>query len=223
MTFSNKILAEQVAELKASTAGSDPTGALSVFAAQRAALAAAGIPAGAPRPGQAMPDADLLDVDGRPVTLYRLLDARPAVVIFYRGGWCPWCNLALRTYQRHLVPFLDENDVALVALSPQRPRESAGMADRNQLTFVLASDPGNTLAHRLGIVNPPPSEEARAAARAIGVDVAGANLDGTDELPMPTTLVIDRDRLMRWVDVHPDHSMRSEPADITAAVTENLR
>jgi peroxiredoxin len=222
MTPHSNLLADQIAELKGSMTGEDPNGALAVFAAQRAALAQAGVPADVPWPGQEIPDADLLDVEGRPVTLYQLLDERPAVVVFYRGGWCPWCNLALRAYQQSLVPFLEENDVTLIALSPQKPRESVDMAERRQLTFVLASDPGNALAQRLAIVNPPPSEEARAAAKAIGVDVAGSNLDGTDNLPMPTTLIIDRDRVIRWVDVHPDYSMRSEPADIIAAVAENL-
>ena len=171
---------------------------------------------------QAIPDADLLDVNGQPVTLHGLLDGRPAVVVFYRGAWCPWCNLALRAYQQQLVPFLDEHGITLIALSPQKPDGSLSMAEKNQLTFVVAADPANVLARRLGIVNPPPSEVARAAARASGVDVAGGNIDGTDDVPMPTTLVIDRDLVIRWADVHPDYSMRSEPADIIAAVTKDV-
>jgi peroxiredoxin len=217
-----RTLAEQVADLKAFRAAFSPSEIRAVFAAQRASLAAAGVPPGAPRRGQAVPDADLLDVNGQPVTLHRLLNGRPAVVIFYRGAWCPWCNLALRAYQQQLVPFLDYYGITLIALSPQKPDGSLTMAEKNQLTFVVASDPANALARRLGILNPQPSEEARAAARAAGVDVAGANIDGTDDLPMPTTLVIDRDGVIRWADVHPDYSMRSEPGDIIAAVTESL-
>jgi peroxiredoxin len=225
MTTSGKILAEQVTELKAAMAASgtsETRSVLAVFAAERAALAAAGVPANAPRPGQAIPDADLLDVHGRPITLRRLLDRRPAVVVFYRGAWCPWCNLALRVYQQQLVPFLDSRGVALIALSPQRPDGSLSMSEKNQLTFAVASDPANVLARRLGIISPPPSQEARAAAAALGVDVAEGNIDGTDELPMPATLVVDGDGVIRWADVHPDYSMRSEPADIIAAVTESI-
>lgn len=219
MTASVNTLAGQVADLKARMAASGPAGIRSVFAAERAALAAAGVPASAPRPGQAIPDADLLDVGGQPVTLHGLLGGRPAVVVFYRGGWCPWCNLALRVYQQQLVPFLDSRGVLLIALSPQKPDWSLSMAEHNQLTFVLATDPASALARCLGILSPPPSQQARAAARASGVDVAGANIDGTGNLPMPATLVVGRDGVIRWADVHPDYSMRSEPADIIAAVT----
>lgn len=222
MTVTGKTLADQVEGLKTAMAASGPSTTRSVFAAERAALMAAGVPAGAPRPGQAIPDADLLDLHGQPVRLLGLLGGRPAVVILYRGAWCPWCNLTLRVYQQHLVPFLDSCGVTLIALSPQKPDGSLSMSERNQLTFVLASDPANVLARRLGVISPPPSEMARAAARASGVDVAESNIDGTDDVPMPTTLVIDRDGLIRWVAVHPDYSTRSEPADIIAAVTENL-
>lgn len=222
MAATGKTLADQVADLKTWMDAFGPHRIRSVFAAERATLAAAGVPAGAPRPGQAIPDAELLDVYGQPVTLHRLLGGRPAVVVFYRGGWCPWCNLALRAYQQQLVPFLDARGVTLIALSPQKPDRSLSMAEENQLTFVVASDPASALARRLGIIKPPSSQEARAAALAFGVDVAGANIDGTDDVPMPTTIVIDRDGEIRWVDVHPDYSMRSEPADIIAAVTDTL-
>jgi peroxiredoxin len=222
MTASVKTLAGQFADMKARMAASGPTAIGSVFAAERAALAAAGVPAGAPRPGQVIPDADLLDVGGQPVTLHGLLGGRPSVVVFYRGGWCPWCNLALRAYQQQLVPFLESRGVMLIALSPQKPDCSLSMAQQNQLTFVLATDPASGLARRLGILSPAPSQQARAAARASGVDVAGANIDGTDNLPMPATLVADCDGVIRWADVHPDYSMRSEPADIITAVTSTL-
>jgi peroxiredoxin len=66
------------------------------------------------------------------------------------------------------------------------------------------------------------SEEARAAAKASGSDAASANIDGTDDVPMPTTLVVDASRVVRWADVHPDFSMRSEPADIITAVRRYL-
>src|ERR1700677_1896010 len=137
MTISPKPLMEQVADLKRAMAqnGSIPQEALAAIAREREALAAAGVPADAPQVGQTLPDADLLDVNGNPVTLYGLLGGRAAVLVFYRGEWCPWCNLALHAYQEQLVPHLDEGGVPLIALSPQKPDHSLVMAQQHELTF----------------------------------------------------------------------------------------
>jgi thiol-disulfide isomerase/thioredoxin len=71
-------------------------------------LAAAGEPSGVAQPGTPLPDGELLDVTGQPATLAQALSGNPAVLVFYRGGWCPYCNIALRTYQAQLVPALAE-------------------------------------------------------------------------------------------------------------------
>ena len=81
-----------------------------------------------------MPDGDLLDVHGDPTSLTRLRGGRPAVVAFYRGAWCPYCNIALRTYQSELVPALGRRGVELIAISPQKPDGSLTSAQSNELT-----------------------------------------------------------------------------------------
>ena len=102
-----------------------------------------------------MPDGELLDVQGVPTTLAQVRAGRPAVVVFYRGAWCPYCNLALRTYQAELVPALAARGVELIAVSPQKPDGSLTMAETNKLTFSVVSDPGNQLASALGILSGP--------------------------------------------------------------------
>ena len=204
MTISPKPLVAQIADLKRAMVqnGSIPQEALALIAREREALATAGVPAGAPQVGQTLPDAGLLDMNGDPVTLYGLLGGRPAVLVFYRGEWCPWCNLALHAYQEQLIPHLDKAGVPLLALSPQKPDRSLVMAQKHgRVTFTVASDPANTLARMLGILSPERSEEARAASKVSGSDAAIANIDGTDEVPMPTTLVVDASRVVRWADV----------------------
>ena len=81
----------------------------------------------------------------------------------------------------------------------------------------MLSDPGNQIAHQLGVVTAP-SPEALEAQRSHGLDLAERNADGTTELPMPTTVVVDRDHVVRWIDVHPDYTTRSEPPEIIAAL-----
>lgn len=164
-----------------------------------------------------MPDSELLDVNGEPTTLTRVRDGRAAVVVFYRGAWCPYCNVALRTYQSELVPALDDRGVGLVAVSPQKPDGSLNSAETNGLTFSVVSDPGNELAAALG-VQTEPSADAVDAQRSLGLDLSERNADGRVDLPMPTTVVVDDRGVIRWIDVHPNYATRSEVPDILAAV-----
>jgi peroxiredoxin len=107
--------------------------------------------------------------------------------------------------------------VALVAISPQAPDGSLSTKEKNQLSFTVLSDPGNQLADRVGIVTAP-AAEARSAQLQLGLDLATVNADATIGLPMPTTIVVGADRVVQWIDVHPDYTTRSEPTEILAAL-----
>ncbi|WNV82511.1 peroxiredoxin-like family protein [Umezawaea sp. Da 62-37] len=218
MTSTKSTIAEQVGALQATLPTRLPAGVLTAFAAEQAAFAALGAPAEAVGPGVAMPDGALLDVHGEPTTLDHARGGGPAVVVFYRGAWCPYCNLALRTYQDQLVPELAERGVGLIAVNPQKPDGSLSMAEANDLTFTVLSDPGNGIAAALGILSPRRDPAVRDAALSLGVDVAAGNGDGTDALPMPTAVVVDAGGVIRWIDVHPDYTTRSEPRAILDAV-----
>ena len=95
-------IAEQVADYHRASAGQLPSEVAEAFTAEQRALAAAGEPSGVAQPGTRLPDGELLDVAGQPTTLAQALSGKPAVIVFYRGGWCPYCNIALRTYQAQL-------------------------------------------------------------------------------------------------------------------------
>lgn len=209
-------IADQVVELGAQSAARLPADVLAAFAREQAALDAAGVPAGVARPGAALPDAALLDVHGAPTTLHRALAGRPAVIVFYRGAWCPFCNLTLRAYQQHLVGPLAERGAGLVAITPQSPDGSLTMQQTNELTFTVLSDPGNQVAAALGVLTEP-SDEVKQAQAALGLDVAATNADGTAVLPMPTTVIADAGGVVRWIEVHPNYTTRSEPQAILAA------
>jgi len=141
------------------------------------------------------------------------------VIVFYRGGWCPYCNIALRTYQAQLVPVLDERGISLIAISPQTPDGSLSTRETKELTFTVLSDPGNQIARQLGILTRP-SDGARAAQLELGLDLTQVNADGTTGLPMPTVIVADAAGVIRWIDVHRDYSTRTEPGQILQAITE---
>jgi peroxiredoxin len=210
-------IAEQVAAMNEAAAARPANPVMSVFADEQARLAREPAPEGPFGTGATVPDGELLDVHGRPVTLYAALAGGPAVLVFYRGGWCPYCNIALATYQAQLLPELRRRGFGLIAVSPQKPDESLTLQEKKELTFTVLSDPGNALAARLGIVMTPSPEVIEAQLK-LGLDLTQGNADGTITIPMPTAVVIDAGHVARWIDVHPDYSTRSEVSAILAAV-----
>jgi peroxiredoxin len=123
----------------------------------------------------------------------------------------------LNTYQTELVPELARRGVALVAVSPQAPDGSLSTQEKNELTFSVLSDPANQVAKTVGILTAP-SPEVRSAQLELGLDLTAVNADGTTGLPMPTTIIVDADHAVRWIDIHPNYATRSEPNQILAAL-----
>lgn len=218
MTTQTQTIAQQVADFDAGLAEKAPAQVL-VFDREQADLTAAGVPEGAVTAGTALPDADLTAADGSAVGLHDLLGGRPAVVVFYRGAWCPYCNIALATYQAQVLPTLTESGIALVAISPQLPGGVDEMTTTNGLAFPVLSDPSNALAGQLGIVTAP-TADAQEAQGTLGIHVAPSNADGTAGVPMPAVLVVGADGTITFVDVHPDYTTRTEPEAILAAVAQ---
>jgi peroxiredoxin len=208
---------EQSAQLKAAAAERLPAEVVDVFDRSVQDLLDEGVPPGVVTVGDTLDSFMLKDATDTPVTLDQLVASGPAVIVFYRGGWCPYCNLALRTYQQDLLPRLSAFSASLVAISPQTPDESLSTAEKAKLDFTVLSDPGSRLARQVGIVFQQ-ADDVLAAQRKLGLDLAQVNAEGSTQLPRPTVLVVDQDRTVRFVDVQPDYTARTEVADILAAL-----
>ena len=214
MSIAATSIKDQVAAFNASSVES-PEG--NVFAAENAKKTAAGIPAGVSVVGDTFPDGKLLTAHGEETSFAAAANGKPAVVIFYRGAWCPFCNIALRTYNDALTKPLKELGVELIALSPQAPDGSLTMQEKNDLSFTVLSDPSNQIASRLGILNVLTDEEIRAQ-KALGLDVESVNADGTATLSMPATVLVTAEGTIEWIDVHADYTTRTEADEILDAV-----
>jgi peroxiredoxin len=210
-------IAEQVNDVKAAAATQLPAQVVAVFASDQAALADRGIPAGAVAVGDKLAPFALHDATGQTRTLDELTADGPAVIVFYRGGWCPYCNVTLRAYQRELLPQLSARSARLVAISPETPDASLSTREKAELTYTVLSDTGARLASALGITFDP-SEKGLAAQRTLGVDIRTTRADGGTMLPMPTVLIVDRHHTVRFVDIHPDYTGRTEVSEILAAL-----
>jgi peroxiredoxin len=210
-------IAEQANDVKAATASQLPAEVVTVFASDLTALAAGGIPTGAVAVGDQLTAFTLPDATGLPRTLEELTADGPAVIVFYRGGWCPYCNLTLRTYERDLLPQLSAYSARLLAISPETPDASLSTQETAELTYTVLSDTAAQLADALGITFDP-SEEGLEAQRALGVDIRTTRADGGTRLPMPTVLIVDPKHIVRFVDIHPDYTGRTEVSEIVAAL-----
>jgi peroxiredoxin len=209
----------RVAEMHAAVAAQPPNEVMGAFGREQAELDAAGLPAGIATVGTVVADTELLDPHGAPTTLYAAAGSGTAVLVFYRGAWCPYCNIALATYQVQLLPELIERGVTLVAVSPQAPDGSLSMTEKNNLAYPVVSDPGSAVAGQLGILTAP-SPEARTAQLQLGLDLTAVNADATTTLPMPTAVILDGEHVLRWIDVHPDYSTRTEAQQILDALDQ---
>ena len=168
------------------------------------------------RAGDRAPDFSLPDAAGQHVSLLERLREGPVALIFYRGGWCPYCNIQLRAYQRAL-PAIAALGGRLLAISPQSPDSSLSTAEANQLGFDVLSDAGNQVAHEFGIAYVLP-KELQASMQANGKALSGINGDESWELPLTAAYVIAPDRTIALAAVELDYRRRLDPEDVLAAI-----
>ncbi|MCC7412746.1 MAG: AhpC/TSA family protein [Gammaproteobacteria bacterium] len=180
------------------------------------ALAASGLPARSLREGRTVPDFTLPNARGEDVSLAALLARGPVVLSFYRGGWCPYCNLELRALQ-NVLGEIETLGASLVAISPEQPDQSLSTAGKNALAFEVLSDAGNRVARDFGLVFEL-AEELRPVFAKFGIDLAARNGDDSFELPVPATYVIDRGGVVRYAFVDTDYRKRAEPLDILTSL-----
>jgi peroxiredoxin len=193
-----------------------PAEARAIIEANSAELAATGMDRDALGAGDRAPGFTLPSATGSRVALDELLAGGPVVLTFYRGAWCPYCNLALRALQQHHEA-IAARGAQLVAVSPQVPDESLSLAEKHELSFEVLSDIGSDVAKQYGIAFDL-SGELAALYGQIGFDLQRVNGGHARTLPLPATFVIEADGVIRWAFVDTDYTKRAEPDDILAAL-----
>ena len=194
-----------------------PPEKLAIMDRAKEELVASGIKVSALKEGDPVRDFILMDAHGEPVRLQRLLEKGPAVISFYRGGWCPYCNIELRGLQR-VLPEITALGASLMAISPQLPDNSLSTQEKNHLAFPVLSDVGNIVARQFGIVYRLPDNllETYVEFNHGLADMNGE--DGATELPMPATYVLDPSGVIRHAFVDEDYTKRLDLQDILEAL-----
>lgn len=163
------------------------------------------------KPGTTFPAFTLSNAVGNDVSLASLLAAadKGVLITFYRGEWCPYCNIALSFLQKHFDAFAAKG-VTVVAISPELPNTSLTTVEKNELKYEVLSDKGNVVARQLGIVWRQ-FESLGEVSKALGVDQVTRNGDDSAELPVPTNILIDKAGVVKNVHADPDWAKRLEP------------
>ena len=143
------------------------------------------------QPGDAALEFSLVDQHGATVSLANRLALGPVMLLFIRGGWCPFCTLTLRAWQQAL-PRLHDAGGDLLVVSPQRVDVCGMVAERDLLACSVLSDPGSTVADRYGLVVELP-EIARPLYLRLGHDLPRINGTGTWRLPLSSAFVVAPD------------------------------
>jgi peroxiredoxin len=212
-------LASALEEFSASLRDKAPRVVLEAINSFVADLAQSGIAGGWLQRGDRAPDFALHDATGGGLVESRDLRQRgPLVLCFYRGAWCPYCNLELRAWQQHLAELTDLG-ASFTAISPQTPDASQTLADKHALSYPVLADRGNAVARRFGLVFTV-GEGMRGVLEGFGVHLPAYNGESTFELPVPATYLVAGDATIvgAWVDV--DYRRRPEPAAVLARVRD---
>jgi peroxiredoxin len=172
-------------------------------------LIASGIAEKSIKQGDIFPDFDLPNADNKLLSLKTFLNNGPLVVSFYRGAWCPYCNLEINALQKRLPDIISAGG-QLVAISPQMPDKSAEQVNNSHLSFEVLSDFNNILAKKCGLVFSLP-ESLRPIYSAWEIDIPDHNANESFELPIPATYIIDTKGEIRYVFADMDYTKRLEP------------
>lgn len=176
---------------------------------------APGLAVGDRAPGFTLPDAT-----GRDVSLADRLEAGPVVLQFYRGDWCPYCNLHLRALQAAL-PDIRKRGASLIAISPQSPDHSLSLTEQAELEFDVLSDVDQHVIRDYRVQFTLPADLQSVHLDAFNLDLRAQNADGSWNLPVPATFVISADGKIVTAGVEVDYRTRLEPSVILAAL-DNL-
>ena len=170
--------------------------------------------------GQKVENFSLANHNGENIELADLLKKGPVIISFYRGGWCPYCNLELKALNDYLPQFKTQS-AQLIAISPQLPDETLSTAQKNDLEFDVLCDVSNKVAEQFGLLFTL-DERIQALYTQFGIDFEHYYGDKSFKLPLPATYVINQEGVITYAFLSEDYTLRAEPIDVmTALESEN--
>ncbi|REJ78940.1 MAG: AhpC/TSA family protein [Acidobacteria bacterium] len=208
----NKPVTEELLEMEKRFEKQAPPDLLEAGRKGNEEISESGVVDSALKVGDSMPGFELKDAYDKVHSSASLLEEGPIILVFYRGAWCPYCNLYLRGLQRRLADF-EERGAQLVAISVEPPDRSLKVVKDNKLDFTVLSDPGLETARKFGIVYELP-QVVDSAVKKRGLDIAKYNGQENAELPISATYVVSKRGKIEYAFLDADYKKRGSPDDI---------
>jgi len=171
--------------------------------------------------GQKVPDGRVLDLEGKPAALSSIYAKGPILLVFYRDGWCPYCNFQIRELTRAFAEF-QKRGVTPVAVSVEKPEEEATTKAVYSIPFRILSDGDLALIEAFHVVNKVEGEQLEMF-RKYGVDLEGRSGKKHHVIAVPALFLIDQQGVVRWAHSDPTYTVRPTTAQILAAIDAALR
>lgn len=164
--------------------------------------------------GDSLKPFNLPNATGTIVSSDDLLKKGKLVINFYRGGWCPYCNLELKAFQE-VLPQINEAGATLIAITPEQPDHSLSTSEKNELEFEVLTDKDNAYARELHLVFQL-SKELNEIYKGFGIDLESSNGNTDHELPIAATYVVDTDGTVIYSYLSADYKVRANPTEVLA-------
>ncbi len=165
--------------------------------------------------GSQAPDVALRSLDGKDTTLWKQMASKPAILVFYRGGWCPYCNTQLSDL-RLIAREVEALGYQVIAISPDRPEELSKTLTRDKLDYTLMSDSRADVLKAFGIAFHVDDETIKKY-QGYGIDLEKSSGESHHVLPVPSVFIVDTDHVLQFSFTHPDYRVRVPGSVILAA------
>jgi len=168
--------------------------------------------------GASVPDGTLTTIEGKKASLKTLIGQKPSVIIFYRGGWCPFCNIQMGQLVK-IEPQLEKLGYQVLAISPDQPGKLKESLDKHQINYTLLSDSRLKVTEKFGLAYHV-SDAILAKMKGFGVDLDGATGNHLHLLPVPAAYVVDTQGVIHFVYYNADIKVRVNPDDLLKAARQ---
>jgi peroxiredoxin len=166
--------------------------------------------------GDTLPEITLGNAVGKQVSIQEILKEHKVIIAFYRGSWCPYCNIQLRALQQ-AIPEFEAKGAKLVVIGPEAPDNSLTTKEKHELTFEVLSDIDNKVARSLNLVYQLPSD-LQELYKKFGIDLDTNQGNNDQELPIAATYIVEQNGTISYHFLEEDYKLRADPKDILAAL-----
>lgn len=210
--YAKESLREQLLSKAQASAAKTPEKAKKIMMKAITDLKSSEVMNSALKKGDKIPSFALQDATKGKISSASLLKKGPVIITFYRGAWCPYCNLQLRDLQQH-IKAIKATGAELVAISPEKPDSTLKTVKKQKLDFYVLSDSNSKVGKEFGLMfNLDP--ELKKLYSNFGIDLAASNSSKKWELPLAATYIVDQNGMIIYSFVDADYKKRAETTEL---------